>query len=389
VARVPWRVVAGFWAGFWLLYVVVQWPAYAVAPAGYPAPTPARVLEELVRAALWAALTPAVFWLGARFPLRRGAWGAWGARLALHALGALLAALAYGYAAFAVHNRLAHRPAARHAADLASATAYVLDTQYRFYLFFYLAILAAGFALHFHRDLQRQQRAAARLEAQLLEARLRALRMQLHPHFLFNALNTVAALTERDPAGARRVIARLGDLLRRALESSDAPETTLGEELRFARDYLDVVRARFGDRLQVETSVPPALAGALVPTLILQPLLENAVEHGVAAHRGAGHVAVAAEQVGAHLRLRVTNTGAALPAVVQDGVGLTNTRARLAELYGTAGALRLRGAGTDAGADGGPGAVVAEVDLPYRTAPSVGWPGTGVPNAGPPREEGG
>ncbi|HEV2149574.1 MAG TPA: sensor histidine kinase [Longimicrobiaceae bacterium] len=353
-----WKPILGFWALYWAAYAAIQTVAWGLDPGSYyTLPTAARLLEEFCEAALWALLTPLIFWLSGRFPIGRGSWHRNGP---LHVGAALLITGVYEYLTFHVHNLLAHPPAERHPSNLAAMAAHVLDVQYRLQLFFYLAILTAGWALHTYRDLQRQQLAAARLQAQLSEARLQALRMQLHPHFLFNTLNTISNLTQRDPRDARRVIARLGELLRRALESTEQ-EIPLGEELRFAQGYLDIVRARFGERLRIELQVAPSLEDALVPTLILQPVLENAVEHGVAASLADGWIGVEVEREGEVLRLRVSDNGPGFRGrEVVEGVGIRNTRARLEQLYGQAGRLTLRDT------DGG-GATV-ELVLPYRVS---------------------
>ena len=182
-----------------------------------------------------------------------------------------------------------------------------------------------------------------RLAAQVTEARLDALRMQLRPHFLFNALNAVAALAGDDPAEVRRIVARLSSLLRRVLDADARPLVPLRDELAFARDYLDLQRVRF-DRLDVDEAVDASLLDAEVPTLVLQPLVENAVEHGAAA-RGGGHVWIGARHDGRRLVLTVGDDGpglAAQPASDHRSVGLANTRARLAAHYGEAADVVLR-----------------------------------------------
>ncbi len=173
-------------------------------------------------------------------------------------------------------------------------------------LVIYLAILATGFARdYFLRFRERQAEATrllaetTRLEAQLADARLSALRMQLNPHFLFNTLHAVSALVERDPAGVRRIVARLSTLLRRALDETTPQEVPLRDELDFLRGYFDIQRVRFQDRLDVEEDVPPEALDALVPNLLLQPLAENAVEHGVSRlETERGRIAITARREG-------------------------------------------------------------------------------------------
>jgi LytS/YehU family sensor histidine kinase len=211
-------------------------------------------------------------------------------------------------------------------------------------------------------DLERERERAARAEALAREARLRALRSQLEPHFLFNTLNAVSTLVVegRGPA-ATRMIARLSEFLRLTLDAADAPEIPVAEELEFVRRYLEIEQARFGDRLRVTVEADPASAGALVPALLLQPLVENAVRHGVLPREEGGSVAVSVEVDGPTLRLRVADDGPGpRGGAAGRGVGLANTEARLAELYGGRARLSLEPAPE--------GGFAAAVELPFRAA---------------------
>jgi sensor histidine kinase YesM len=234
----------------------------------------------------------------------------------------------------------------------------------------YWAALGAYYALEFHRRARDEEVRAARLEADLHEARLDALRMELNPHFLFNTLNTIAALVERGQQGpAVAMLARLGELLRTTLEKGSDPEVPLERELEFLEIYLEIVGTRFSDRLSVETAVAPEIRGAMVPTLILQPLVENAVRHGIARRPGRGRITIGAREVDGGLELTVVDSAetgchpersegssqAGPDARIEDpsvapllrddrrlaGIGLDNTRRRLAQLYGAAARLRL------------------------------------------------
>jgi sensor histidine kinase YesM len=233
----------------------------------------------------------------------------------------------------------------------------------------YCGIVAAGLARDYALRYRSRQAETARLEseaaqlrAQLAEARLSALRNQMDPHFLFNTLNAVSALVERDPRGVRRMIARLSELLRHSLEGAGEPEVTLREELEFADRYLEIMRIRFQGSLEVETRVADEAMDALVPNLVLQPLVENAVKHGVGKMRGGGRIEIAAWVEDGHVELCVRDNGPGMrDASPREGVGLRNTRERLAQLYGDAGSLTLRPA------DGGAG-VEARVTLPFHTA---------------------
>lgn len=232
----------------------------------------------------------------------------------------------------------------------------------------YIVVLAAGLARNYVvrnkarlEETRRLQAAAAELDAQLADARLNALRAQLNPHFLFNTLNGISTLVDEDPPGARRMIARLSDLLRHTLSEGDEQEIALKRELEMLRLYLDIMEVRFQGKLEVSIDSEASLDDALVPNLVLQPLVENAFRHGLAAIQTAGRVAVHAARDNGDLVLTVRDNGRGPANAVREGVGLTNTRARLTQLYGTHQRLALT-------ADEGGGALV-EVRLPYHTTP--------------------
>jgi two-component system, LytTR family, sensor kinase len=226
-----------------------------------------------------------------------------------------------------------------------------------------LGIAAAGVARAYSARLRARREQAIQLTSQLAEARIDALRRQLDPHFLFNTLNAIASLVERDPRGVRRMIARLGDLLRHSFEGGDAPEVPLRRELALLGLYVDIVRVRFQDRLTVDITVDDSVLDALVPTLILQPLVENSVKHGVEKRTDGGHIVVEGSRDGDTLVLRVRDDGGAFAADTLNapsgrGVGVRNTRARLQQLYGNAQRFSL--------AREGDHGVVAEIRLPFH-----------------------
>jgi sensor histidine kinase YesM len=356
--RVRWTAVLGFWALFWVLFTAIRVAfTYWVKPAyRYPSPV-YGALNDAIQLGQWALLTPVIFWLSGRVTLTRRNWRS---RLPVHlAIGIVLVVTT---SVVMLLVQYAFLPAAlRYPLTPVVVIQKLLDYGSELFLLLYAGILGSGFALHAYRDLQREQLAAARMSAQLAEARLDALRMQLHPHFLFNTLNTIATLTDQDPAAARRAIALLGDLMRRALASAREQEVTLDEELAFVAVYLELVTARFGDRLRVVLHAPPDVRDALVPTLILQPLVENAVEHGVGRLAGRGFVELDAHLAGDRLHVRVRNSAGERDEQPRErgGVGLANTRARLIQLYGDAAALTIA-------TDGDQG-VTADLSIPYHT----------------------
>jgi two-component system LytT family sensor kinase len=224
----------------------------------------------------------------------------------------------------------------------------------------YWLILGAYLAFDYHRQAQERERRAVHLESLLTEARLSALRSQLHPHFLFNALNTVSAYVETDPALARAMLAHLGDLLRFSLDSEDRRDVSLAEEIAALDHYLAIQCARFAGRLRTHIDIPPELLEVRVPGLVLQPLVENAITHGLRHVPGMGEIRISACARGNDLVLTVRDNGTGLPSdwvMERDaGIGLSNTSSRLAEMYGERQQFRLSTAGG--------GGVIAEIRMP-------------------------
>jgi LytS/YehU family sensor histidine kinase len=222
--------------------------------------------------------------------------------------------------------------------------------------------LALSLAWDAHRRSRAHEAQALQLEASLAEARLRVLASQLHPHFLFNTINAISVMVHRDPRAADAMLVGLADLLRATLQQRDAHEIPLRDELALLDRYLDIMRLRFGPRLLVEVSVASDAGALLVPPFVLQPLVENALEHGIAGRAGPGTVRIDARRVGDRLRLEVTDDGAGLtPTATREGIGLSTTRRRLEQLYGAAQRLQLEPAVDGHGAR-------ATVDLPARLA---------------------
>ncbi len=208
----------------------------------------------------------------------------------------------------------------------------------------YLAVLSAAHAGYFYRRSKDRERRSLELEGSLAQSRLDALKMQLQPHFLFNALNSIAELVHKDANAADEMLGALSDLLRLTLETTGQQELPLRRELEFVESYLAIEHIRFGDRLRFEFRIAPDTRDALVPTFLLQPLVENAVRHGLEPRAGPGMLTITSARDGAALHLRVADNGRGLApdAPVREGVGISNTRARLRELYGALGALHMR-----------------------------------------------
>jgi signal transduction histidine kinase len=215
---------------------------------------------------------------------------------------------------------------------------YLLNLDYT--LMTYTTVLALSYALHYSRESQARALKEAQLETRLVEARLRTLEAELQPHFLFNTLHAISSLVHTNPDGADRMISRLSDLLRLTFDRSGAPRISLQEELEFLQKYLEIEQTRFHDRLSVRFDIDPDTLDAEVPRLILQPLVENAIKHGVSPKPGAGLVQISTRRQGDDLWVEVSDNGVGLSAgarqQLRSGVGLSNTRDRLECLYGDA-----------------------------------------------------
>jgi two-component sensor histidine kinase len=312
----------------------------------------------------WGSFVAAARWLSARYPIRQASWRR---GVAMHAAGALLVAILNGIAYFpyqwyAVEGGSVVLGIASHWAwgDLA-----VYPT---------LAGIAHGFiyAREYHAKRLSELRLRSLLaesELQRTEAELQALKAELNPHFLFNALNTVSSLMHTRVDDARRVVAHLSALLRRVLESGSLQEVSVEEEVEFIRLYLEIEQARFGDALRIVYRLDPATLRARVPHLLIQPLVENAVKHGLRPRDGTGQVMLSSERVGDFLQLMVADDGVGpghTPRAEGTGTGLANVRQRLRQLYGEHQSFELAPAPS--------GGATASIRIPFtehpRTAPA-------------------
>jgi two-component system, LytTR family, sensor kinase len=284
----------------------------------------------------WALLAPLIFRLGEKIPLTRERLGR--ATLAHFALG-LLFGLSH-IALFAVLGTLFGQSRPGVTITFLGEFGRALRAFLYVELILYWAILGAAVARDSYRKYRERETRARELEAQLGRARLQALRMQIQPHFLFNALNTVSMLVRNgESERAVRMVAGIGELLRSSLADSAEQEVPLASELGFVRRYLSIEEFRFPDRLRVEVDVAEDLMSASVPNLILQPLIENAIRHGVAKSSSSGVVRIAARRRNGWLELTVEDDGPGLPegwrADTAGGIGLSNVRARMEQLYGS------------------------------------------------------
>ena len=282
------------------------------------------------------ALTPLVYYVARRVPLQRAGWKR---MLAAHLAGAL--GLCVGWTSLGIGlGLLLHS----FPVDGPLGQSYLrwLLISLPWSVFMYLLVLGCVYAFTYFNEARQREAQASRLAAQLAEARLGALRMQLHPHFLFNSLNAVSVLVrERDPASALRMLELLGDVLRKVLRSEQRNEVPLAEELEFLEEYLAIEQVRFSDRLRVQWTIEEAARAAVVPSLLLQPLVENAIQHGVAKRAEAGRIEIAARVAEGRLILSVADDGVGMGPEVREGVGLANTRERLRTLYGSEATLAI------------------------------------------------
>ncbi len=309
----------------------------------------------------WALATPFVLWLGRRFPpvKLRPVW-IWVVHLAA------CAGVGLTFAAWMTWLDFAFNPYARSSSPGTFTHVWFgkFDSGILSFLVLYGAIVTVSYVLDSRERLALQQTETARLNEMLSKAQLDALRRQIEPHFLFNTLNAVAGLVRegRNDAAVGMIVG-LSDFLRRVLQGSNDQQVPLGEEMAFAQKYLDIQKVRFAERLQLSVDVPRELYPAQVPSLILQPMVENAVKHGIAKRAQGGAIRIAASRSDGILTLSVCNDGPSLPVgweMARSGIGMSNVRTRLQSLYGDAFELSMRN--QDAGG------VEVSVSLPYAVA---------------------
>ena len=349
-----WRFIAGAWLAI-ALFDASQ-TVFVMRAVGMHHAWTTLFFVRLVSWLVWALATPCVYALMRRFPLPARRALPWlihvAACIAIGALGAAwIALLESTLDPWLASNGPPH---------------FVNVWQNNFFgsllgdLILYSGILALRAILEARERLARQEADSARLNAMLAQAQLAALRLQLEPHFMFNSLNAITGLVrEGRNEEAVTMIASMSDLLRRVTDRSERQLVALEEEATFLGKYLDIQGVRFADRMRCRLDIPDELKAARVPDLILQPLVENAIKHGIARQVKGGEVRVSASREGEMLTLKVYNDGPALREDYQPGVGLNNARRRLAALYGEASSLTLCNLGSG---------VLASVSLPYRLA---------------------
>src|ERR1044072_1933482 len=353
-----WLLIAAGWTLFALFFAseVVISRANLGRPLGF-----GRALGSwLICALLWLIATPLMLALARRFPFDRSHW----LRNAVLHLGisAVLSFFLLGLY-LAITSAIELEPGTR---TFLQAFRALLVNSFHSEVLTYWVVIGLAHGFNYYRKYREREVRAAQLETRLAQAQLEALRMQLHPHFLFNTLNSISVLMSEDITAARRMLIRLSELLRASLEKVGAQEVSLREELEFLTNYLEIEQTRFQDRLAFRMNVDPHVLNAKVPNLILQPLVENAMRHGAPPAGKPGLIEISAIREDGTVQLKVRDNGRGLgsasPQSLEGGIGLSNTRGRLRQLYGSAHTFEIRNAGG--------GGFEVLIVLPFRRADS-------------------
>lgn len=348
------------WLAAWgLLGLLLTAQEVALSAPAFHWPGFFRVLESRLMQAYVTGLTAAIAWYGGR--AIRSSRLAGVAKALLH--GGLFAAFGIASVLAASGVRYLADPKLREAYAFGEILEITFLRSVSFVGLLYGLIVLAESLVNTARAAHQRALENAELRGRLSEARLEMLRLQLQPHFLFNTLHAAASLVDSKPQTARRMLSDLGELLRASLDGGDEPEVSLRVELSLLERYLEIQRARFGDRLRFDISVQDSCLALPVPSMLFQPLVENSIRHGLADRPGPGSVRVTCERLADTLRIVVSDDGRGLPeGALREGVGLGNTRARIEALYGEAGAFDL-----EARPDGGT-AVVIQIPVRKSTA---------------------
>ena len=306
-----------------------------------------------------ALVGPAIMALAMRYRLGVVRWPV---QVVVHAAGVIVYAAVHSAAMFG--TRVLLFPNGPVASGCWRCVAREALTQLDWLLMTYLFFVGLAYALAYRGESEDRALTASRLQTRLAEAQLQALQRQLHPHFLFNTLNTISGLMRTNINAADLMIDQLGDLLRMTLHTSGSQVVSLKEELDALQKYLEIEQTRFGGRLSISMQVEPEVLDALVPNLIMQPLVENAIRHGIAPHARPGWITIQARRAGSELLINVHDNGDGLTpdrlVALNQGVGLANTRARLEHLYRSAFQFKFSNL---------PGGFCVAVTIPFRVPP--------------------
>jgi two-component system LytT family sensor kinase len=349
-----WLIIFGVWTLFGLFFA----SQFALQNQISENPIPFwRILSwQLASGYAWFVLSPLIFWLSKRYPFEDGKWKV---SVPLHLITSIVVSLlilainAYVLPKLGYLSRFQLQSFWEHYKIL-------FFVNFHFSIAIYWGVVAIHQAILYYRKYRERELKTSQLEARLAQSRLQVLKMQLHPHFLFNTLNAISELVHRDPDVADKMLTDLSDLLRMSFENLEVQEIPLKQELEFLRKYLEIEQTRFHDRLEVKMDIGPETLDASVPNMILQPLVENAIKHGISPKAEGGHINIGASRNNGHLRISVSDDGVGVrdASLVEEGVGLSNTRRRLKHLYGEGHKFELK-------PDGDHG-VSVRLDIPYK-----------------------
>lgn len=350
--------------GLWTLFGIYFTSQVTLQSQAFPNPTPFwRVLVwQLFSGYVWFLISPIILWLGRRFTFEGGNWKT---SLPIHFAASIIIAVTQLSIDSFVLPKLGYMSSSGPMPYL-ELLKRILLFNLHFSVAIYWGVLGIQQAIKYYRKNRERELRTSQLEARLATTRLQVLKVQLHPHFLFNTLNAISELIYRDPESAERMISDLSDLLRMSFENLEVQEIPLKQELEFLEKYLEIELTRFHDRLKVDMNISPDTLDASVPNMILQPLVENAIKHGIAPRATGGQINIGATRENGHLNLTVSDNGLGVPfgdvEHLTEGVGLSNTRRRLRHLYGDAHTFGVKnGSGSGAG-------LTVNLVIPYKEA---------------------
>jgi two-component system LytT family sensor kinase len=350
------------WLGIWAMWTLVAlYFASQLALQNQVSDRPIpfwRILSwQLVSGYIWFAFTPLILWLSSRYSFEGSRWKI---ALPVHLFASVvIAAVQLAIGAF-ILPKLGYLERFQ-LASFADTFRVFLFVNLHFSIAIYWGVVAIHQAIRYYRKFRERELQTSQLEARLAQSRLQVLKMQLHPHFLFNTLNAISELVHRDPEAADRMLTDLSDLLRMSFENLEMQEVPLEKELEFLRKYLEIEQMRFHDRLVVDLDIAEATLEASVPNMILQPIVENAIKHGISPRAEGGRIAISAERSNGSLSITVEDDGLGISGNMQDireGVGISNTRKRLRHLYGDQQQFDLSASNS--------GGVMVRIDMPFR-----------------------
>ena len=292
------------------------------------------LMWQLVSGYIWFGISPVILYLARRYPFDEGRWRT---SVPVHLFACIVIALGQLLLDTFFLTRLGY-PANRSFPNFFEAYKFFVLVNVHLSILIYMGVVAIWSTYSYYQKYRERLLEASQLEARLAQSRLQVLKMQLHPHFLFNTLNAISELIYKNPEAADRMLTDLSDLLRLSFENLEVQEISLKQELEFLEKYLEIEQMRFHDRLTVEMQIAPETLDASVPNMILQPLVENAIKHGIAPRSSGGRIDINAARSNGHLEINVTDDGLGVPFGdldnLPEGVGLSNTRRRLKHLYG-------------------------------------------------------